>query len=120
MIACQGCGRTGDTYARLQVGTELRQAMASLEKAKADNLALVERLRYVQGYRAQARSKGTQLAGSLQRRIFPLHWQPPCDFSQAVAMRYVGIDCGDRLCYRAHTGKLSMPGHAQGSEGVQG
>ena len=42
----------------LQVGGQLRQAVSSLESAKADNLALVERLRYVQGYRAQTRGKG--------------------------------------------------------------
>ena len=42
----------------LQVGGQLRQAASSLESAKADNLALVERLRYVQGYRAQTRGKG--------------------------------------------------------------
>ena len=41
-----------------QVGSQLRQAVSSLESAKADNLALVERLRYVQGYRSQTRGKG--------------------------------------------------------------
>ncbi|CAL5227002.1 g9892 [Coccomyxa viridis] len=40
-----------------KVGTQLRQAVSSLESAKADNLALVERLRYVQGYRAQTRGR---------------------------------------------------------------
>lgn len=47
---------SGDVW---QVGTQLRQAVSSLESAKADNLALVERLRYVQGYRAQTRGKGS-------------------------------------------------------------
>ncbi len=45
----------------MQVGTQLRQAVSSLESAKADNLALVERLRYVQGYRAQTRGRGKSL-----------------------------------------------------------
>lgn len=39
-----------------QVATEAKQACARLEAAKADNVALVERLRYVQGY--QSRRKG--------------------------------------------------------------
>lgn len=43
------------------MGTQLRQAVSSLESAKADNLALVERLRYVQGYRAQTRGRGKSL-----------------------------------------------------------
>ena len=49
----------------LQVGGQLRQAASSLESAKADNLALVERLRYVQGYRAQTRGKGRSLGSRL-------------------------------------------------------
>lgn len=49
----QFCG-AGD----LQVGAQLRQAVSALESAKSDNLALVERLRYVQGFKAQARGKG--------------------------------------------------------------
>lgn len=40
------------------MGSQLRQAVSSLDSARADNLALVERLRYVQGYRAQTRGKG--------------------------------------------------------------
>ena len=43
------------------MGTQLRQAVSSLESAKADNLALVERLRYVQGYKAQTRGRGKSL-----------------------------------------------------------
>ena len=55
LLCRDGCKR--EMHA-LQVGGQLRQAVSSLESAKADNLALVERLRYVQGYRAQTRGKG--------------------------------------------------------------
>ena len=92
------------------MGTQLKQAVGSLEKAKADNLALVERLRYVQGYKALARSKGALLAVSLLRIVTTQQdWQPLCGASEAVAMCSAGIDFSDRPCYRAHTGKFSMP-----------
>ena len=47
-----------------QVATEAKQACARLEAAKADNVALVERLRYVQGY--QSRRKGALQLVSLR------------------------------------------------------
>ena len=40
-----------------QVAGRLRAAEGALESAKSDNVALVERLRYVQGYQAQSRSR---------------------------------------------------------------
>jgi hypothetical protein len=43
-----------------QVAARLRQAEGALEAAKADNVALLERLKFVQGY--QTRSKGTRPA----------------------------------------------------------
>ena len=40
----------------MQAEKELKAVKRGLEGARADNVALVERLRYVQGYRAHSRT----------------------------------------------------------------
>ncbi|CAL8464232.1 g3767 [Coccomyxa elongata] len=40
-----------------RVSAEAKQILSQLQAAKADNVALVERLRYVQGYQSQSRQK---------------------------------------------------------------
>ncbi|KAK9917963.1 hypothetical protein WJX75_000085 [Coccomyxa subellipsoidea] len=52
-----------EEYAR--VATDAKQACARLEAAKADNVALVERLRYVQGYQSRRKDVG---AGDVESR----------------------------------------------------
>ena len=42
----------------LQLQMDLRGARRDLDTAKADNIALVERLKYVQGYKSQRQGQG--------------------------------------------------------------
>lgn len=54
----------------LQANEEAKQARMQLEAAKSDNVALVERLKYVQGYQAHGRRKGNCLASPVSFSSF--------------------------------------------------
>ncbi len=56
-------------HAMCQVSSEAKQVLSQLEAAKADNVALVERLRYVQGYQSQSRRKGGPVQYAHHQRL---------------------------------------------------
>lgn len=69
----QTLAKANDTwFACLQAVKEAKATARDLEAARADNVALVERLRYVQGYQTQGRMR----TGAMLQQL-PLHaWHP--------------------------------------------
>ena len=58
-----------EEFVLCQVSAGAKQILSQLEAAKADNVALVERLRYVQGYQSQSRRKGRLVHQAYHRLV---------------------------------------------------